>query len=277
MKVFNTKQKDVFVRYDSMREFDNALTSETIDGRGYQSHNGDQDFTGTSSFDESEKLRKYGDFESHKMLQTFKSKTDTFIKDATGKRTRNFNDVMGYQPIVPNAIIGLPKAMINQRREVKKDKIVTLLWICDHPWHVSKDDIALKGAYTLSLIESLERNGYRVKVYAGSASKVRSQQGFFINLKRADRPLNTVKLAYYLVNPSFLRRTSFRISESEAALPDSTHDGYGRVSDREHVREILTSFIGKSIIIDSSVDISTGNSSKDNLNALQERVSGCVE
>ena len=55
-------------------------------------------------------------------------------------------------------------------------------------------------------------------------------EGFLYQLKKASDPLNTFDCAYYIVNPSFLRRHCLKILESDPFFTDVTFDNYGVAS-----------------------------------------------
>lgn len=55
-------------------------------------------------------------------------------------------------------------------------------------------------------------------------------EGFLCQLKKASDPLNTFDCAYYIVNPSFLRRHCLKILESDPFFTDVTFDNYGVAS-----------------------------------------------
>lgn len=55
-------------------------------------------------------------------------------------------------------------------------------------------------------------------------------EGFLYQLKNASDPLNTFDCAYYIVNPSFLRRHCLKILESDPFFTDVTFDNYGVAS-----------------------------------------------
>lgn len=55
-------------------------------------------------------------------------------------------------------------------------------------------------------------------------------EGFLYQLKKSSDPLNTFDCAYYIVNPSFLRRHCLKILESDPFFTDVTFDNYGVAS-----------------------------------------------
>lgn len=270
-------EKNRIIQYESMKEFDEILKDEHhISRRSNSSSEGSADFTGTESFSEAEDLRKYGDKKSKDKIIKVKETTDKVFEKYIGQKVRLYNDVVGFQPIVPNAILGLPLSMVNQKRLPKKVKTIDIFYNASIACNVIKEDIELKGAYVLSAIDALERSGYRVNLYIGCISMVKNKpHGYFLNVKKAEQPLNLLKVAYYIVHPSFLRRTTFRICENEKELIDCTHDGYGTNIGFSEQQQVIRSKLGDdTVIIDASTKISTDKSEDKNLALLVDAFRG---
>ena len=189
------------------------------------------------------------------MLNDYKIKFDKYIQYSNGYKIKQRNDIHGFVPIVPNAIIGLPLSMINQAREPKKVKGIDIFYNVSIRCGTSTEDIARKGAIMLSLIDALERKGFRVNLKVGSVCmKGNTVHGVITTIKHYDEPLNIRKLAYYLVNPSCLRRTFFKLKETIPELTDVTNNGYGTNHKFDKQRKRLKAIYGEQLrIVDSSI------------------------
>lgn len=253
-KVYNGDNYNI-VEIETTRELENFLSAPIIDGRDNASVTGNKGFTGTDNFEQAENLRRKGDKKSLSMLNEYKIKFDKYIQYNNGYKIKQRNDILGFVPIVPNAIIGLPLSMINQVREPKKVKGIDIFFNVSIRCSTSKEDVARKGAIMLSLIDALERKGYRVNLKVGSVSmKKNTVHGVVTTMKRYDEPLNIRKLAYYLANPSCLRRTFFKLKESISELADVTNDGYGANNKFDKQREKLKAIYGEQLrIVDSGI------------------------
>lgn len=254
VKVYNGDDWNI-VEIENTRELEKFLNAPIIDGRDNASITGNKRFTGTDNFEQAENLRRKGDKKSLSMLNDYKIKFDKYIQYNNGYKIKQKNDIHGFVPIVPNAIIGLPLSMINQAREPKKVKGINIFFNVSIRCATSKEDIARKGAIMLSLIDALERKGFRVNLKVGSVSmKGNTVHGVITTMKRYDEPLNIRKLAYYLVNPSCLRRTFFKLKESISELTDVTNSGYGTNNKFDKQREKLKAIYGEQLrIVDSSI------------------------
>lgn len=223
--------KDIYI-IKSPRELENLMSGKRVQGRNNSSERHDYEWTGTHSLEHSEELRKYGDKESYDKLANSKAVTDKFIDGEMGVKTKFKADLHGFAPIVPNAIIGLPLSMIDSERQPKKVKLIDIVINVSIACSVDAKDIIERGAMILSFIDSLEKQGYRIKLYIADVYIKgyggEKANGIIIPIKNHMEQLNMYKLAYYIVNPSCLRRTFFKLQESIPELPDVTNDGYGR-------------------------------------------------
>lgn len=218
--------------YYEPSEFHNILNRNPLPGRERASIEGDYGFTKTNSYKEALDLLKYGDDESYKLLKEVRKENGIDeMENSLRKRKRVIQDVAGFQPIVPNAILGLPKSMLNSNYDLSRKKIVRIFFDAGIQWTVSAKEMALAGAKIMSYIDTLEYNDYRVELYIGNTSHVHSSsvnnQGWAVPIKAATQPLNIRKLSFYFINPSFLRRIGFRVDEAESQFVDVTNNGYG--------------------------------------------------
>lgn len=253
-KVYNGNDWNI-VEIETTMELENFLSAPILNGRDNASETGSKSFTGTASFEQADNLRRKGDKKSLAMLNEYKIKFDKYIQYNNGYKIKQRNDIHGFVPIVPNAIIGLPLSMFNQSREAKKVKGIDIFFNVSIRCSTGTKDIARKGAIMLSLIDALERKGFRVNLKVGSVSmKGDTVHGVITTMKRYDEPLNIRKLAYYLVNPSCLRRTFFKLKESISELTDVTNDGYGTNNKFDKQRKRLKGIYGEQLkIVDSSI------------------------
>ena len=273
-KVFNSKVGTV-VQYSNLSEYYTQLEKPGISGRGDSSQDSDRGgWAGTDTYEEAENLMYSGDEASYKKLMDLKSETDKYYMAEAGTKVKPYNDVVGYTPHVPNAILGLPQSMINSRREPKKHKVLDIFVNRSRASVTSTSQIEYEGALILSFLDSLERDGFRVNLYVGKVSWHGGNSevsGHIVPIKLASDPLNVKKSAYYLVNPAFLRRTAFKIDENESRLKDITRNGYGSVNNRDIMREFLLEEVSdRLLIIDDSLDLNMHNDTEDNINKLNK-------
>ena len=258
----------------TIEELIEQLKVPIIDGRDDSSDDDDFSFTHTNNFKEANDLMIKGDADSQSKILKIKSKLDYEMNSKQVNKVRSRADVAGYSPIVANAVMGLPKSMINSYRVPVKNKIVDIYINHSVGSFMSAETIAFRGAYILSYIDYLEQNGYRVNLFAGAFSyspKDGEYSGFYVKIKSSSQPMNTLKTAFYVVHPSFLRRIYFRILENESRLKDKTHNGYGQATNFAQQRDLQTKMLGKDVIIlDKTIDLDEDNSYEDNIKKLEK-------
>lgn len=125
------------------------------------------------------------------------------------------SDVIGFTPIVPNAIIGVPNSMLNRIKETIKDKIITIVYDAGISACVSKEEVIKRTKNLLKTILSLEKNGYHINLKVISIFVPKNYknnkrlQCLLVNLKRSDENLNMKKLTFPLSNVAYERVIAF--------------------------------------------------------------------
>lgn len=149
------------------------------------------------------------------------------------------NNIIGYAPNVPRAILGLPDSMINIDRIVHKVKTINVLYLPTVNCGVSGSDVIKAGIALLSAIKIIELSGVFVNLsVACKCSTVGSETCLCtVKLKNYDERLDLQKLCFPIAHPSMQRRFGFKWLET---CPNITsrewRGGYGR--SYESVKEI---------------------------------------
>lgn len=215
---------------------------------------------GTTCLTEALYLLKYGWDEKTKEMQEILDKPSIsqqqFVKSF-------YNDVLGFQALVPNYLMGLPKSMVNSRMRPVKSKIIDLCATNNYSCKYSAKEIFENAIRQVLVVNSLESKGYRVNLSVANFS--RSFNGEITNIistriKRSDERLNLSKLSFALIHPSMFRRIYFALFERLDVFASKyyTSDyGYGQAMRYEQIKEnkeiqqlmkgqcILPSFISK--------------------------------
>lgn len=270
-----------YVEYDSIQEFHSYMNKQGVAGRDNSSQQrGNSDWSGTDSLEEAISLMTKGDTDSHAKIKHMKTKTDAMFKDMHVDKPKMVNSVEGFQPIVANALLGLPNSMINIKKEPKKIKVIDIIYNSSIGAATDANDIILRGAYLLSTIEQLEKNGYRVNLYASKLSIYRDGiTGHIVKIKDSMSPLNTLKVAFYLINPAYLRRIAFKIDEAEDRIQDCTNSGYGAATRFKETQEVVSKTFSNNdmLFFDRSVDVWSDNSDEENIAAIKELFNNKVQ
>ena len=259
------KEKNLLDIYDNISEFYNWCknTPRRPDAR-CESEEANYSFTHTHSLEEAYDLMIYGDEELFKQIQAEKRKinVDKILGNAIrGKRIKQ--DIVGYQVNVPSYLVGIPTNMINEETTKKSQKIINLVVNTTVSAGQSTSDIIKCGIYYITIIDLLEKSGYRCNLYSMSNFSNSGEIAMQLLKIKTDRePFNIKKLAFVLANPSFQRRIGFKWTESCNCDTEPTHNAYGRpFTDDKKIKEILkdftkTDFLSWSLQVDVENDLS---------------------
>lgn len=193
------------------------------------SEHGSERFTKTNSYFESSELIKTGYSEP---LDQLKKGINKKVSSAVQTKTRAKMDIVGFTPIVPAVLIGRPDSMFNRVKTPQKQKMINLVYNFGGTANISPAELIKGGINFLSLVNILEKQGYRIKidlllVTALQGRKITSTS-CLITVKEFSQRLNLLKLCYPLVHPSMLRRNGFKWIETQPELTDSDYlRGYG--------------------------------------------------
>ena len=238
-------EKVIFNKFDSVEEFSNwiQVTPQTAKGKEFNSSNEMNswatEFTGTQSFDEAQHLLKYGDKENaDKIAATIRK-----IKaNGKGNETRNklYNSPCGFMPIVPKVLAGDPQNMLAIRKErYNSTKVLNIAYNVAVSCSITVNQLTETAAKVANVIASLEKNGYRVNLYAYSCGRdlKYNYYSLLVKIKDSGKYLDTLRIAYALVNPSFYRRHVFGYMERLKGF--NLNSSYGKIVHEEGCKECL--------------------------------------
>lgn len=169
-------------------------------------------------------------WENH--LEMMKKEIDKNINLMDNKKVvKQYSDVCGFAPIVPNALLGLPNCMLNTHKDVKKSKIIKFLFEMNKPWTYSSKQIIEKYSKILANIAILEKNGYRCRIELnGTFSNMHGNQTIVacnILVKSENQLFDVKRLCFPLVHSAMSRLFGFAW-ENSLPIKDNYHnDGMG--------------------------------------------------
>lgn len=202
----------------------NAVFKDT----SLSSENGDESFTMTKNYAESEQLMATGYKDGLNDLK--KSKGVKITHTSNVRKNIPQTGVVGYAPHVPNAIAGIPQSMIAQRKIEQHAKVVTIVYDGGAHSSVDAERFVKAGRNLLDVVMMLELQGYRVRVDIQDAFCTNKEKAICrITVKNHRQPINPLKISYLLLHPSFFRRQGFKWLETTPELTNFTFvAGYGR-------------------------------------------------
>jgi len=152
-------------------------------------------------------------------------------------------DVAGFMPIVPNALMGLPKSMFNTHMVSKKSKVLDVLLDVTYPARLKQPEIIEYYSKVFAYLMSLEKQGFRVRitVFMLFGDYDENQVHVFkLLLKRENQPIDIKRLMFPMIHNAMLRAMGF---DWYQRLPGAEKiEGYGKAmhywGNSEKVREV---------------------------------------
>ena len=214
----------------------------------------DKNWTGVSSLEEALELMKSG-------YQPTVDKLKTGIKanvSGQGKRISFFNDVVGYAPIVPLALQGVPTSMRNSYMKPIKAKVIDVYYDMTAHCGIRKEDIIRAGQKVLAAIMELEMSGYKFNLYA-----IQSYWGdndcdmLCTKIKSSNTPLDLKRISFPLTHTAYFRVIGF---DWYSKTPKGKYRyGYGHALagsfNNEEMQKGFQELFGKNCIVFACTDI----------------------
>ena len=235
-------EKVIFNKFDSVEQFSTWLqsTPQTEKGKEYNdSIKNSFSFTGTKTFEQAQYLLKYGDKENADRIAATIRKIKAQGK---GNETRNklYNSPCGFMPIVPKVLAGDPQNMLAiKKQRYNSTKVLNIAYNVAVDCTRTTEDLIKTAAKVANVIASLEKNGYRVNLYAYACGRdlKNNYYSLLVKIKDSGKYLDTLRIAYPLVNPSFYRRHIFGYMERLKGF--YLNSSYGKIVNEDGCKECL--------------------------------------
>ena len=207
------------------------------------SESGSQSFTGTNSLKDAVNLMVKGDSKLMDKIESRKADVKDLNLFVDGVKRKFVNDVVGFIPNVPNAVMGIPTNMIRMERVVHKQKILNFAVNMSVNSGVSQEDILNNSRILFGAVEHFEKQGYRCNIWTGSVSHGDDgiYHGWMVRVKTDNQPFNKLKMVFPMTHPSMLRRIGFAVDE----IHDSwLGGGYGRPTRGDESKKVIQHMLG---------------------------------
>lgn len=223
-------------RFDSAQQYASYLSdkplSDTAKEMDWDVRNNipySPNFYGVRSIEEAYNLLENG-YEHKTLPELVKFSKEVKKKLAISKK-KTFPSVVGFAPIVPHAILGLPNSMLNSAKLPIKSRVVKIFY---NPviFNSTKPQEVEQGAKTLiELIYSLESEGYRVELNVITESWPGRGEAPVVTigcipLKSAGNHLDLKRLMFPLFHVSWARVLGFRFQETHPNETPKDSRGY---------------------------------------------------
>ena len=208
------------------RPFNKAFKNEENPSSQRDESKKDFPWSGTKTYNDAMEIIRKGYYEP---LERMKKAILNIGRKEENSRPKLKNDFVGFVPHVPHTIMNLPITMINKEKRPNKPKTIHLLYNFSASAKTTPDEMITGGINFISLVNSLEKQGYSVKIdMISSFGTDKTLSSMTVNVKEYGQKLNLLKLTFPLVHPSMLRRISFKWLETTPELKDKEFTlGYG--------------------------------------------------
>lgn len=202
---FNTEE------YNSVYELNKVINSRKVTDKwqGKENKHIDPTWCGISSKEEAYKLLVNGWKDKVKAVSTLSNKVEGNDEE---KRNKRVNSVVGYTPIIPLALKGVPNCMVDTESKKIKSKVLKIIYNLGLTCDYSSEDILNCGLKFINAIYDLEHSGYRCEILGLQmfcSKDNKTIDGFMIHLKDANQPLDLQRLMFPLLHPAMFRVVGF--------------------------------------------------------------------
>ena len=198
-------------RYNSAAEVVNdaktrKITNSRVDNMAVNLGGQDSHWCGVKNYEEALQLLSEG---YQPVVEKLKAEIKANVQ-GNAKRVSFRNDIVGYAPVVPLAIMGVPNAMMNSYMKTIKAKVVDVYYDGTFRSGVKSDDILKTGAKVLSVIIALEQQGYRFNLYqAQGYADGEDCDMLVVKIKDAAQPLDLKRVSFPMTHTAFFRVIGF--------------------------------------------------------------------
>lgn len=198
-------------RYNSAAEVVNdaktrKITNSRFDNMAVNLGGESSSWCGVKNYEEALQLLSEG---YQPVVEKLKAEIKANVQ-GNAKRVSFRNDIVGYAPVVPLAIMGVPNAMMNSYMKTIKAKVVDVYYDGTFRSGVKSDDILKTGAKILSVIIELEQQGYRFNLYqAQGYADGEDCDMLVVKIKDAAQPLDLKRVSFPMTHTAFFRVIGF--------------------------------------------------------------------
>lgn len=236
------KKYDVNVEiYNTVSDMVTLLKTRNITNSSFddqQTRQIDTSWVGVRSYDEACEFLHNGYQPSvEKLKERMKAK---YVGE--GKRITFHNDVVGYAPIVPLAMQGVPQSMLNHKMKPIKAKVIDVFYDITVNCGTTSEQILNNGSNLLGAVVDLEQEGYKINIYAiQSYSDEKNCDMLVIKIKDSRQPMDLKRMSFPLTHTAFFRVIGF---DWYSRVPGGRYRyGYGHNLNQEFGREKSTAII----------------------------------
>lgn len=205
----NKKVKAVIEMYSSATEVVEDCRKRVITDSNFDDKSTDYfgSWEGVKTYEEALDLMRNGYQPTVKKLQ---DKIKDLGKIGYQKRMRVVNNVVGGAPVVPLAMMGVPKNMLDTKIKPLKNKVIDVYYDLTCPSRTSSEEIIENGQKLLGAILEMEQLGYRFNLYAVQTYSSETDVDILtVKIKSSNQPIDLKRMSFPLTHTAFFRVIGF--------------------------------------------------------------------
>ena len=203
----------------------------------------DSGWSGTKTYEEAESLLIYGYNDPVKNIKSNLIKNKELVSKMYNLIPKPIatNQVVGFVPNVPNALMGLPKSMISVEKINRKKKTISIIYATGGSVGITSETLENAGAALVSAINLIELAGIQTKLSVGFIPSIYNKQIIFptVNIKNFNERFNLQKICFPMIHTSMFRRIGFKYLETCPGMEEDFSCGYGRPASLEEIKDCL--------------------------------------
>lgn len=257
VKIGRRNMKTVVERYNSAMEVVKDIRSRNITDSRFDDKSKKEfdSWEGVKTYEEALDLLENG---YQPTVAKLKEKMRDVGKVGYQKRMRTENSVVGGSVVVPLAMMGVPKSMLDTKIKPIKCKVIDVYYDMTCSCGTSSRTIIENGQKLLGAILEMEKLGYKFNLYAVQGyNDSDSSDMLVVKIKSSNQPLDLKRMSFSLTHTAFFRVIGF---DWYSRCPKAHYrSGYGRalayiMSDSE-MNEFAKKVLGENALYISGANI----------------------
>lgn len=204
---------------------------------------GNSSWSGTNTYEEAESLLIYGYNDPVKNIKSNLIKNKKLVSKMYNLIPKPIatNQVVGFVPNVPNALMGLPKSMISVEKINRNKKTISIIYATGGAVGIEPKTLESAGTALVSAINLIELAGIQTRLSIGFIPSVKGRQIIFptVNIKNFNERFSLQKICFPMVHPSMFRRIGFKYLETCPSMEEDFSYEYGRPASLEQIKTCL--------------------------------------
>lgn len=204
---------------------------------------GNSSWSGTNTYEEAESLLIYGYNDPVKNIKSNLIKNKKLVSKMYNLIPKPIatNQVVGFVPNVPNALMGLPKSMISVEKINRNKKTISIIYATGGAVGIEPKTLESAGTALVSAINLIELAGIQTRLSIGFIPSVKGRQIIFptVNIKNFNERFSLQKICFPMVHPSMFRRIGFKYLETCPSMEEDFSCEYGRPASLEQIKTCL--------------------------------------